>query len=140
MLLQFPKGDAVENKLVNAADQNVVQDRVLARIIKFSEQNEKGFFLPANSAKEVFCAQVMKIGPKVEACKPVNNGDTLLEVGDIVTFRFSAGLKFNQNGVEYIVLREAEIVSYFKEEALTDYSGPAPLTEDNSAASPLTAQ
>ena len=118
MILNF--GD--RKKLLDPQQMNMIEDRILAMVIRFAEQNEKGVYMPETAAKEFICATVLDIGPLVNAGFKEN---------DIVTFRPRAGTLFRADGKEYIVLRQSEIVSWFKAEAAVDYTGPENPTGTN---------
>ncbi len=90
-----------------------LNDRVLLKRIEQSKEQKKGGIIIPDTAKEKpMEGKVIAVGPgRVEEGKPI-----ALEVkaGDRVLFGKYAGTEFKIEDVEYVILREDEILGIIK--------------------------
>lgn len=99
-------------KKVSPLAMNMIQDRIFARVLRISEKNEKGVYLPEGSKKEYACAVVLKIGPEVGS--PIKKGCAVI-------FRPTAGTLIKEDDHEFIILRETELLSFVDEKDFEDF-------------------
>lgn len=84
-------------------------DRVVVKVLKEEEKTSGGLFLPDTAKEKPQIAEVVAVGPgKVEDGQRVAME---VKVGDHVIFAKYSGTEVKIDGVEYLILRESDILA-----------------------------
>lgn len=84
-------------------------DRVVVKVLKEEEKTSGGIFLPDTAKEKPQIAEVVAVGPgKVEDGQRVAME---VKVGDQVIFAKYSGTEVKIDGVEYLILRESDILA-----------------------------
>lgn len=86
-----------------------IGDRVVIKVVEREEKTASGLFLPDTAKEKPQEAEVVAVGTG----KVVGNSVVALDVnaGDRIIFSKYAGTEVKYNGVEYLILREADILA-----------------------------
>lgn len=91
-------------------------DRVLVDSDPLETKTSSGFFLHHEAADAVNRGTVLAVGPG----RPTKNGDAVIPVGiaigERVLFPPGSGLQVKVNGVNYLVLKEDEVIAVVENE------------------------
>jgi len=85
-------------------------DRVVVKVISAEEKTKGGIVLPDTAKEKPQVAEVIAVGPG----KVLDNGTRLapeVKVGDKVIFSKYSGTEVKIDGVEYLILRESDILA-----------------------------
>jgi len=85
-------------------------DRVVVKIISAEEKTQGGIVLPDTAKEKPQVAEVVAVGTG----KVLDNGTKLapeVKVGDKVIFSKYSGSEVKIDGVEYLILRESDILA-----------------------------
>lgn len=84
-------------------------DRVVVKVIEQEEKTSGGIFLPDTAKEKPQIGEVVAVGPgKVEDGQRV---PMEVKVGDHVIFAKYSGTEVKIDGVEYLILRESDILA-----------------------------
>ena len=93
-----------------------LHDRVVVRRIEAEEKTKGGIIIPDTAQEKPSQGQVLAVGPggRDEAGKliPID-----LKVGDRVLFGKWSGTEVKLDGVEYLIMKESDIMGVLVEEA-----------------------
>ncbi|KEO81516.1 co-chaperone GroES [Tumebacillus flagellatus] len=86
-----------------------IGDRVVIKVVEREEKTASGLFLPDTAKEKPQEGEVIAVG----SGKIVGNAVVPLElnVGDRVIYSKYAGTELKYDGVEYLILREADILA-----------------------------
>ncbi|TCP52378.1 chaperonin GroES [Tumebacillus sp. BK434] len=86
-----------------------IGDRVVIKVVEREEKTASGLFLPDTAKEKPQEGEVVAVGTG----KVVGNSVVALDVhaGDRIIFSKYAGTEVKYNGVEYLILREADILA-----------------------------
>ncbi|ARU61155.1 co-chaperone GroES [Tumebacillus avium] len=86
-----------------------IGDRVVIKVVEREEKTASGLFLPDTAKEKPQEAEVVAVGTG----KVVGNSVVALDVnaGDRIIFSKYAGTEVKYNGVEYLIVREADILA-----------------------------
>jgi len=85
-------------------------DRVVVKVISAEEKTQGGIVLPDTAKEKPQEAEIVAVGPG----KVLDNGTRLapeVKVGDKVIFSKYSGSEVKLDGVEYLILRESDILA-----------------------------
>lgn len=85
-------------------------DRVVVKVISAEEKTQGGIVLPDTAKEKPQEAEVIAVGPG----KVLDNGTRLapeVKVGDTVIFSKYSGSEVKLDGIEYLILRESDILA-----------------------------
>lgn len=85
-------------------------DRVVVKVISAQEKTQGGIVLPDTAKEKPQVAEVVAVG----AGRILDNGNRLapeVKVGDKVIFSKYSGTEVKIDGVEYLILREGDILA-----------------------------
>jgi chaperonin GroES len=85
-------------------------DRVVVKVISAEEKTKGGIVLPDTAKEKPQVAEVVAVGPG----RILDNGNRLapeVKVGDKVIFSKHSGTEVKIDGVEYLILRESDILA-----------------------------
>ncbi|HHU32505.1 MAG: co-chaperone GroES [Zhaonellaceae bacterium] len=85
-------------------------DRVVVKVISAEEKTKGGIVLPDTAKEKPQVAEVVAVGPG----RILDNGNRLapeVKVGDKVIFSKYSGTEVKIDGVEYLILRESDILA-----------------------------
>ncbi|MCS7206597.1 MAG: co-chaperone GroES [Dehalococcoidia bacterium] len=88
-------------------------DRVVVRPIEREEMTKSGIVLPETAKEKPQEGEVVAVGPG----RLTDDGKRIpmeLAVGDRVLFAKYAGTEFKEDGVEYLIIRESDILAKIK--------------------------
>ncbi|GBD11376.1 10 kDa chaperonin [bacterium HR23] len=88
-------------------------DRVVVRPIEREEVTKSGIVLPETAKEKPQEGEVIAVGPG----RLTDDGKRIpmeLAVGDRVLFAKYAGTEFKEDGVEYLIIRESDILAKIK--------------------------
>jgi chaperonin GroES len=87
----------------------VLEDRVLIKKKEVVKTNSFGLVIPDDKSEKTIDGEIVAIGEG----KPLDNGITRpmeVKVGELALYLKGSGTEVKIDGVEYIVLRESEII------------------------------
>jgi chaperonin GroES len=96
-------------KEVKMANIKPLQDRVLVKRIEAEEKTASGIIIPDTAKEKPQEGEVIAVGPG----KVLDNGtkvELTVKVGDRVLFSKYAGTDVKIDGVEYLIMREDDIL------------------------------
>jgi len=96
-------------KEVKMANIKPLQDRVLVKRIEAEEKTASGIIIPDTAKEKPQEGEVIAVGPG----KVLDNGtkvELTVKVGDKVLFSKYAGTDVKIDGVEYLIMREDDIL------------------------------
>ncbi|MFN3975029.1 MAG: co-chaperone GroES [Dehalococcoidia bacterium] len=88
-------------------------DRVVVRPVEREEVTKSGIVLPETAKEKPQEGEVIAVGPG----RITDDGKRIpmeLAVGDRVLFAKYAGTEFKEDGVEYLIIRESDILAKIK--------------------------
>ncbi|MCX7936015.1 MAG: co-chaperone GroES [Planctomycetota bacterium] len=87
-----------------------LDDRVVVKRLEAEEKTSGGIILPDNAKEKPQRGEVIAVGPG----KLLDNGQRAtpdVKVGDIILFGKYSGTEVKVEGVEYLILRESDILA-----------------------------
>ena len=84
-------------------------DRVMVRRVEEDERSSGGIIIPDTAKEKPQEGTVVAVGPG-RVTDDGNNVPMELEVGDVVIYSKYAGTEYKQGEIEYLVLREDDIL------------------------------
>lgn len=90
-----------------------LQDRVLVRRFESEEKTASGIIIPDSAKEKPYEGEVIAVG----AGKVLDNGNTVkpgVKAGDKILFGKYAGTEVRLDGVEYLIMREDDILGIIK--------------------------
>lgn len=93
----FLKTETMENKLTAVSDRIVL-------ILDDAETKIGGIIIPDNAKEKPASGKVVSVGPN---CREVN-------VGDTIVFISNHGAKYTNDGIEYLILKEQDVLVIVK--------------------------
>lgn len=85
-------------------------DRVVIRPVERDEQTKSGIFIPDTAKERPQEGEVMAVGPG----RVTDDGNKIpleLAVGDLVVYSKFAGTEFSDDGEDYLILAERDILA-----------------------------
>lgn len=80
-------------------------DRVLLKVLEQEEKTASGIILPDTAKEKTQKAEVVEVG---------DHEDIKVKKGDIVIYDKYAGIQIKENEVEYLIVKNEEIVAVIK--------------------------
>ena len=87
-------------------------DRVVIRVDSVETKTEAGIIIPDSAKERPHTAEVVAVGPGVWMTTGIQRKPDV-EVGDKIMFSKYSGSKIEVDGVDYLIIREADIVASF---------------------------
>ena len=88
-------------------------DRVVIKVDTVEEKTQTGIILPESAKERPHTATVVAVGPGVWMSTGIQRKPDVVE-GDKIMFSKYSGTKYTEDGKEYLIIREADIVASFK--------------------------
>lgn len=102
------KAKTTKEFIVPAGFPKPLQDRVIVTATPPETQTAGGIIIPDGAAEQQNKGYIMAVGPKVGV-----NGGVPLKPGDLVAYAQYGGTEIEHEGVQYFIMREAEILYKF---------------------------
>lgn len=80
-------------------------DRVLLRVLEQEDKTSSGIYLPDTAKEKTQKAEVIEVSD----CE-----DVKVKKGDIVIYEKFAGIQIKENNIEYLIVKNEEIVATIK--------------------------
>ncbi len=80
-------------------------DRILLRVLDQEEKTSSGIYLPETAKEKTQKAQVIEVG---------DSEDIKVSKGDIVIYEKFAGIQITEDNVEYLIVKNEEVVALVK--------------------------
>lgn len=80
-------------------------DRVLLKVLEQESKTSSGIYIPETAAEKTQKAEVVEIG---------ESEDIKVKKGDIVIYDKYAGIQIKDNNIEYLIVKNEEIVALIK--------------------------
>ena len=81
-------------------------DRVLLKVLEQETKTSSGIYIPDTATEKTQKAEVVEIGV---------SEDIKVKKGDVVIYDKYAGIQIKENNVEYLIVKNEEIVALLKE-------------------------
>lgn len=80
-------------------------DRVLLKVLEQESKTSSGIYIPETATEKTQKAEVVEIG---------ESEDIKVKKGDIVIYDKYAGIQIKENNIEYLIVKNEEIVALIK--------------------------
>jgi len=87
-----------------------MEDRVILKSMEAQEKTAGGIFIPDNAKEKPQKGEVVAVGPGKTNDKGERNAMTL-KVGDKVLYGKYSGTEVTIDGVEYLIVRESDVLA-----------------------------